>query len=64
VAQFKRGDFSTCDASRPGRKTRYALRTLELVVHFVDLRCYNPSITRRENGSLRFETLWNYVQRL
>jgi len=21
VAQFKRGDFSTCDASRPGRPT-------------------------------------------
>jgi hypothetical protein len=61
VAQFKR-DFSTCDAPRPGRKTRYTPRLiLQLVVHVVDLGCYNALITPRENGSLRVEALWSYV---
>ena len=32
VAQFKRGDFSTCDAPRPGRPKR--VTTLRLLIKF------------------------------
>jgi len=35
VAQFKRGDFSTCDAPRPGRPK--TVTTLEIIDHIHEL---------------------------
>jgi len=53
VTQFKRGDFSTCDAPRPGRSK--TLTTPEIIdqIHKLileDRRISVKSIARREMG--------------
>ena len=52
VAQFKRGDFSTCNASRPGRPK--TVNTPEIIdqIHEIileDRRISAKSIARRKN---------------
>jgi len=42
VAQFKRGEFSTCEALRPGRPKR--VTTQEIMVQIHELILVNPGI--------------------
>ena len=45
VAQFKRGDFSTCDAPRPGRSK--AVTTPEIIDHIHELILENRRISAK-----------------
>ena len=63
VAKFKRGDFSTCDAPRPGRPK--TVTTSEIIDHIYELiledgRILAKSIARRTSSHTKKLFFWIY----